>query len=314
MNKEISADAPSESVSHIEAREKRVAEARRFNLLSNVFMRVVLKDKRACQYVLRILTGIPDLVVKKIRTEYRISKVTSRDVILDVLAEDGNGKIYNIEIQRTDTIDHAKRVRLYSAMVDGEYLEKGKSYAELPDLFIIYISETDLWNAGYTTYLVEKHFKHTDIAYNDGLQIMYVNAAVDDGTETARLMQYFKATDEHDMSHGDLSKRVHLLKCEEGGYQEMCEVSEKLIQEGILIGEKKGIAIGKQEGIAIGEKKGMAIGEKKGITIGETNEKMKMAFRLTSKGMAIHEIADLVETDVDTVRQWINGHSGATLQ
>ncbi len=94
----------------------------------------------------------------------------------------------------------------------------------------------------------------------------------------------------------------------------MCEVSEKLIQEGILIGEKKGIAIGKQEGIAIGEKKGMAIGEKKGITIGETNEKMKMAFRLTSKGMAIHEIADLVETDVDTVRQWINGHSGATLQ
>ena len=106
----------------------------------------------------------------------------------------------------------------------------------------------------------------------------------------------------------------------------MCEVSEMLIREGITIGKQEGIAIGKQEGIAIGEKKGIAIGEKKGIAIGEkkgiaigekigeTNEKMKMVFRLTNKGMTIHEIADLVETDVDTVRQWINNRKGTTLQ
>ena len=213
--------------------EKRVEEARKFNLLSNVFMSVALNDIPACQYVLRILTGIEDLVVKEVRSQYRISKIRSHDAILDVLAEDGTGKLYNLEIQRADTVDHARRTRFYGAMIDSEYLEKGKTYAELPDVYVIYISETDLWKAGYTTYPVEKHFGNTSILYEDGQHILYVNAAVDDGSETAKLMQYFKTADPNDMTHGDLSKRVHYLKGEEGGYQEMCEISEKIYREGV---------------------------------------------------------------------------------
>lgn len=42
---------------------------------------------------------------------------------------------------------------------------------------------------------VEKYFKGTDVAYDDGRYILYVNAAVDDGSDTARLMEYFKTTD-----------------------------------------------------------------------------------------------------------------------
>ena len=42
------------------------------------------------------------------------------------------------------------------------------------------------------------------------------------------------------MSQGDLSARVHFLKREEGGYPEMCEVSEKIYKEGILEGKKEG--------------------------------------------------------------------------
>lgn len=61
----------------IEGREARVEQARTLNLLSNVFMSVALDDKAACQYVLRILLGIPDLVVKEVRAQDRISKVTS---------------------------------------------------------------------------------------------------------------------------------------------------------------------------------------------------------------------------------------------
>ena len=102
--------------------EKRVEEARKFNLLSNVFMSVALNDIPACQYVLRILTGIEDLVVKEVRSQYRISKIHSHDAILDILAEDGTGKLYNLEIQRADTIDHARRTRFYGAMIDSEYL------------------------------------------------------------------------------------------------------------------------------------------------------------------------------------------------
>lgn len=224
-------------------RERRVEEARKFNLLSNVFMSVALNDKLACQYVLRILTGIEDLMVKEVRGQYRISKIESHDAILDILAEDKSGRLYNMEIQRSDTIDHARRTRFYNAMIDTEYLEKGKDYTELPEVYMIYISETDLWKAGYTTYPVEKYFENTNVKYEDGQHILYINAAIDDGSETAKLMKYFREADPEDMAHGDLSKRVHYLKREEGGYNEMCEVADRIYQEG----REQGIEQGKLE-------------------------------------------------------------------
>ena len=81
-----------------------------------------------------------------------MSKVTSHDVILDILFGDSNGDLFDLEIQKTDTVGHARRTRFYGAMVDSGYLMKGKTYDDLPDVYIIYISETDLWGAGRTSY------------------------------------------------------------------------------------------------------------------------------------------------------------------
>lgn len=263
-----------EDESIIAARERRVAEARKLTLFSDVFMTTALKDTAACQHVLRILTGIKTLTVKTVRTQYRISNITSHDAILDVLAEDGKGHLMNIEIQRADTIDHARRTRFYGSMIDSEYLQKGKTYSEMPDVHIIYISETDLWNAGRTTYLVKKFFEGTDVAYDDGLYIRYVNAAVDDGSDIARLMEYFKTTDPEDASQGDLSKRVHLLKCEKGGWDEMCEVSEKWYKEGEARGEMK--------------------------------KAKETAFELADMGLPVEKIAKAVKVNLETVKGWFS--------
>lgn len=258
----------------IQKREALVAEARQFNLLSNVFMSVALNHKPACQYVLRILTGIPDLTVKEVRSQYRISKMASHDAILDILAEDSQGKLHNLEIQRSETIDHARRTRFYGSMIDSEYLMKGMEYSKLPDTHIIYVSETDLWKAGCTVYPVEKRFGNTDIPYEDGQHILYVNAEIDDGSETAGLMKYFKTADPQDMNHGDLSKRIHFLKCEEGGYQEMCEISEKIYQQG----EAEGRADAKRE----------------------------TALNLAKMGLSIEQIAVAVNISVSVVKQWLD--------
>lgn len=225
-------------------RDRRVAEARKFNLLSNVFMSVALNDKTACQYVLRILTGIRDLTVREIRTQYRMAKVQSHDAVLDILAEDACGRLYNLEIQQADTIDHARRTRFYGAMIDSEYLEKGKTYAELPDVYVIYVSETDLWRAGYVTYPVEK---------------------------------YFKTADPDDMTHGDLSRRIHYLKREEGGFQEMCEVSEKIYREGMEYGRAEG----------------------------KLESRKETAQNLSEMGMSAVDIAKALKVSVELVREWL---------
>lgn len=266
----------SEEVSRIflKRKEQLVEAAKGFNLLSNVFMSVALNDIPACQHVIRIITGIPDLLVKEVRAQHRISKITAYDAILDILAEDGKGRLINVEIQRKDTIDHARRTRFYTAMIDSECLEKGKEYEEMPDVHIIYISETDLWEMGRTVYQVEKRFEGTEQVYEDGVYITYVNAEVDDGSKIAELMEYFKTSDPEDMSQGELSERIHFLKCEEGGYQEMCEVSEKIYNEG------------KIEGRIEGQK--------------ETAVTMK------GKGYSEVEIADILKVGVNVIRQWLS--------
>ena len=275
----------------IKERERRIAEARSLNLLSNTFMTVVLEDKLACQHVLRIVTRIEDLVVREVRTQYRISKIASHDAVLDVLAEDGEKRIYNIEIQRAETVDHARRTRFYGAMIDSEYLVKGKDYNQLPEVHILYISETDLWKAGKTMYEVEKRFKGTKITYEDGIHVTYVNAEIEDGTEVSQLMKYFKTTDPEDMSQGELSKRIHFLKCEEGGLKVMCEMSEKWIEEG----RAEGRAEGREEGRAEGEER----------------KAKEIVFSLADRGMSAENIADIVKMNIAIVEQWLEGRAAA---
>ena len=118
---------------HILSREERIREIQSFNLLSDVFMSVALKDVPACQHILRILTGIDDLKVKEVRTQYTISRIKTHSVRLDVLAETEKGKLYHIEIQRKDEIDPPKRIRYNGSLIDAEFLAKGVKYEALPD-------------------------------------------------------------------------------------------------------------------------------------------------------------------------------------
>ena len=227
----------------ITARERRLAQAQQFNLLNNAFLSVALRERDACQYVLRVLTGIQKLTVRQVRTQYRLAKVSSHDAVLDILAQDNDGQLYNVEIQRSESPDHARRVRFYGAMIDSEYLEKGEQYNRLPEVYLIYISETDLWRKGKTVYWLDKELRGTQSPYDDGQHTLYVNAAVDDGSPVAALMRYFKTADPGDMRYGALSKRVHHLKREQGGQLEMKNVQDEIFMEG----KEEGLEEGKEK-------------------------------------------------------------------
>ena len=220
----------------LRTREERLAFARSMNLFSTPFMREVFKDDKATQYVLRILTGRKDLKVQQNLTEYRISKLDTRDAVLDVIAVDEGGTFHHIEIQLADSDDHILRVRFYSAMVDSELLEKGTQYKDLPDTYIFYISMNDFMELGEPIAEIERTIGTKKKAYDDGKHIFYVNAGVDDDSEVAKLMNYFKLADPDDASHGELSDRVHLLKCEKEGEDPMCAITQSFVDEGKIIG------------------------------------------------------------------------------
>lgn len=257
--------------------EKLRDEIKRFTMMSNVFLSVVLEDEGSCEHILRILTGIKDLKIISSKTQYTISKTASHDARLDSISEDDKSRIFVMEIHNEDEPDAPRRMRFYGAMADSDFLDKGSGYEELPERYMIYISETDIWKKGRTRYHVGKYLEDHDEKYSDGEHILYVNAEIDDGSRTAKLMKYFMTVDPEDKSEGRLSERVHYLKCEEGGVQEMCKVTESIWQDGWKDGERFGILTGK----------------------------MEAAFNLEEMGMNVEKIAEAVGENVATVREWL---------
>lgn len=230
-----------EKQSRILEREKLIEEVKKLTLFDDVFMSAVLEDIPACQHVLRILTGISDLSIRTVKSQYHITKLVSKRSRLDIFAESTDNQIYIIEVQKEDKENHSKRVRYYRAMADSELLRRGESYEKLPECSLFYISETDIWNRnrGSTVYPIYKYLGNTGEEYEDGQHIIFVNAEVDDYTEIAELMKYFKTADPEDDSQGALSKRVKFLKGEKKGLDIMSNFGERMEKRGEKRAERR---------------------------------------------------------------------------
>ena len=223
----------------------------KMNLFQDLFAKAVFLDKSSCEHVLRILTGNKSLVVKENFTQHLISKLTAHDIIMDVLVEDSNHKLYEIEIQKVKgNIAHEKRMLYYASSIISDYFFKGdQTYASVPELHIFYISQTDIWKLGKTCCPILKFLGDTNIPYNDGLHMCYINAEIDDNSSIAQLMQYFATADAGDFSQGKLSQCINNLKTTKEGLATMDNFSKQIYEAGINDGKAKG----KSEGLAEGK-------------------------------------------------------------
>ena len=90
-----------------------------------------------------------------------------------------------------------------------------------------------------------------------------------------------------------MSKRVRFLKTEEGGIEIMCEIMERIREEGKIEGRREGIREGKKSGLREGRKSG------------RLESSRKAAVNLDQMGMPPETIARAVEEDVTVVKQWL---------
>ena len=67
-------------------------------LLDDVFMKEVLRGNTAgVQDIVRIILRRDDITVRKVEIQDELSNLVGHSVRVDVLAEDGTGKFYNID-------------------------------------------------------------------------------------------------------------------------------------------------------------------------------------------------------------------------
>lgn len=193
-------------------------QIRQLSLMDDDFMNVALGENLPCvEEMLRVILGKEDLIVRKAQTQRSFQGFT-RSICLDVYAEDSQGTLYNIEIQRANKGANPRRARFHGAMMDSHALEPGQDFEELPERYVIFITQNDVLGLGQTLYTIHKYIDGRFLPFNDGAHILYVNgAAENDGTELWKLIHDLRCTEASEMFFPRLAARVRFLKDEEEG-------------------------------------------------------------------------------------------------
>lgn len=220
--------------------EKMLQRIAKFCLLDDDFMTVCFEDNiEATELVLRIILEKPDIIVKTVQTQYNIKNIRGRSVRLDIYATDSDNKEYNIEIQRADKGAGARRARYNSSLIDSNIIPSGFDVENLPETFVIFITENDVFGKGKSIYHINRCIEETGEYFSDGSHIIYVNAATTEKTALGQLMSDFKATKAADIKNNILAETVRHFKEDVEGVRAMCEIMEEVRAEGEIIGKAK---------------------------------------------------------------------------
>ena len=225
-------------------------------LMEDEFFEVCFRDNnRGVELLLRVILDKDDLVVRAVTVQKSLANLRGRKVRLDVYAVDGEGKLYDIEIQVGGKLaDLIRRARMYSAMLDASQRVEGMNYGDLHETWVIFITDKDVFGLGLPLYRIERQIVGTDRFFDDGAHIVFVNGAYRDvTTRLGRLLHDMFCPDPDKMYYEELAEAVRRHKQTEKGVRKMGKVFAAFGREMRKRSKAEGIAIGEERGIAIGE-------------------------------------------------------------
>lgn len=257
-----------------------LARIQAMRLMDDDFMTVVFDgDNEITEFLLRILLNRDDLRVKKVTTQKEKRNLFGRSVKLDILAEDTNGKVYNVEVQREDEGASPKRVRYNQAMLDSHSLKKKKDFSQLPETYIIFITENDYYGLGQPFYKVRKTIElattdSTYLPFDDGCNIIYVNGKYRGNDALGKLMHDFCTPNADEMNYSELAEKVRYHKQETGGIRTMCRIVEEYGKEREAFGRAEGLKRGLKTGMQRGIHETAIANAKNALTLGLSLEQV----------------------------------------
>ena len=252
-----------------------------FRLMDDTFMSKVFEDKACAELLLRVILNRDDLTVVRVVSQFELKNLQGRSARLDIYAFDEHGKQYDIEVQRSDDGAAPRRARYNSSLLDANLLNPGDKFDELPESYIIFITEHDVLKGGKPLYTVNRTISELDHAiFTDGSHIIYVNGEIRNGTALDELMQDFFCKDPREMHYKVLSDRAGYFKKDKEGVDTMC----KLVED-------------------YGEKRARQAAE-----LASNERAVRMANNLWNKGERdLQQIADLTDLPLDEVKKLFEG-------
>ena len=208
-----------------------VTKIKNLRPIDDIFFQKLMEDIQVCQEMLQVILEDDSLVVESVTPQNSIKNLQGRSVRLDALCTLGNGRKCNIEVQKEDNDNHVKRVRYNASCITANITKTGSSFEDVPDVCIVYLSMFDFLKGDKTIYHTKKILQETGASVEDGLQEIYVNTEIYDGTNISELMQCMKQETIANRKFPALARRVNYYKESQEGVDTMCDVMKELIEE-----------------------------------------------------------------------------------
>ena len=226
--------------------KKILDKIRNFRLFDDDYMTKFFEDDLAAtSLLLQVIMENPTIRATKSISQRSIKNLQGRSVRLDIQAEDEAKRLYDIEIQRAESGAGARRARYNSALMDANVADSGKYGEKLPESYVIFIAESDVFGYGLPLYHIERTIVENGLRFNDGAHIVYVNGENREDTAVGNLMHDFSCVNPDDMKYKVLAERARYLKQDQKGVTTMCKAMEELIEEDKIESAEKLIAKGK---------------------------------------------------------------------
>jgi hypothetical protein len=206
------------------------------------FMTACLADNlEGVELILQIILGKKDITIKSVRTQEPLKNLQGRSATLDVHAVDSENKEFDVEIQRKDAGAGAKRARHNSSLLDAHILKAGDDTENIPDSYVIFITENDVMKGNQPIYPVDRYVTigENKVLFGDGSHILYVNGKYRGNDEVGMLMHDFSCTNPDDMNYEALAKKARYFKQDEKGVATMCKIMEDMRNETALNNSKE---------------------------------------------------------------------------
>lgn len=263
------------------------------NLLDDFLFDVSTEDLAVCKIMIELSMGVK---LKSIRWKDGQKVIHNlpgkRGIRMDFYAEDEEGKIFNVEMQKRNEGNLPKRTRFYQALVDAPLLKQGeRGFDRLNPLYIIVICDFDLFKCGKYRYTFDNSCEEVPgLKMGDECKKIFLNTKGSNDAEVEQslidFLHYVASSNDDSISDScderlkDLHDKVKSIKSSEQmevTYMKM-EERDRLIAEA---GERRG--------------------EIKGEIKGRIKQQIEIVCRMLQKNKSAEEIIDLLGEDSELI-------------
>ena len=119
-----------------------------------IFYKVMTENPDACRRLLETLLHIAIQKIEILGEESFGIDSDSKGIRLDVYAKDEK-RVFDVEMQVTDTKELPERARYYQGVMDVDQLKSGEPYRALKESHVIFICMKDIFKKGFARYTFE---------------------------------------------------------------------------------------------------------------------------------------------------------------